>query len=176
MNLRMAILGSALLVGLVAYRAPHAAEENTDSTQLPDEEKVFLDAVARGDKSEMELSKLALSKSHTPAVRVLAQQMLSDHNRNYADLQSLCEKKKYAIAPELDASHRAILRKLQAAASDDAFDRAYLDAMNADHGNMAVLLDRTANNSNDAAIKQFAGDTLLTEKKHGQSARDMAEK
>jgi putative membrane protein len=175
MNIRLATLGSAAAL-ILSLGSVHAADENTDSSQLPDAEKSFLEAAAATDKSEIELSKVALAKSRTPAVKSFAQQMITEHNNNYRDLQALCDKKSFLIAPELDSGHRAILRKLQSGSGDESFDHAYIDAIVSDHAQMDTALDQIANNSNDADLKQFAADTLLVFQKHEQMAKDLSGK
>ncbi|QBB70608.1 DUF4142 domain-containing protein [Pseudolysobacter antarcticus] len=175
MNIRHASLAIALVFAMPCGNA-FGDEENIDSTQLHDMDKAFLDAAASADHAEIELSKVALAKTRTPAIRTFAQQMIADHGKNYLELQTLCRNKKYAIAPELDADHRTLLRKLNSANSDDGFDRAYLDATIADHMRMDALLDRAANNSNDSDIKRYSANTSLIVKKHEQMAQDLVAK
>jgi predicted outer membrane protein len=103
-------------------------------------------------------------------VRSFAQQMADDQSSNYRDLQALCEKKGYAIVPQMDSRQAEIFNKLQSASGSAALDRVYVDAIAADQSGMESLLEKIANNSNDSDITRFASDTLISVKKHEQMA------
>jgi putative membrane protein len=140
---------------------------------ISDADKAFLDTMAASDMAEVELSQLATSQALSAQVRDFAQTIASDHGENYQALLDLCRDKKYAIAPRIDATHGEVMRKLRAADSPEAAERAYLDAIARDQAMIDSLLEQIAGNSNDADISRFAADTLATVKSHEDSAKQL---
>jgi len=156
------------LVAVVAVTNTSAA------TSLTDSDKAFLDAIATSDVAEVELSRAALARLQTPAVNSLAQAITSDHNQNYQALVDLCRQKQYAVAPQLDAYHGEVLRKINAAPSAQAAEQIYIDAVTADQSALNGLLEQTAGNSNDTEVARFASDLLTMVKSHAATAEQLS--
>jgi len=156
------------LVAVVAVTNTSAA------TSLTDSDKAFLDAIATSDVAEVELSRAALARLQTPAVNSLAQAITSDHNQNYQALVDLCRQKQYAVAPQLDAYHGEVLRKINAAPSAQAAEQIYIDAVTADQSALNGLLEQTAGNSNDTEVARFASDLLTMVKSHAATAQQLS--
>ena len=167
-TLRSGVAGALLISGCI-FAGGAAA-----NAQLTDTDKAFLDTVAAGDVAAVELSRAALPHLRTPAVNGLAQTVTSDHNENYQALMDLCRQKQYAVAPQLDAYHADLLRKIQATASSDAVERIYVDAVTADQSALNSLLEQTAGNSNDTEIARFASSLLAMVKSHEAAAEHLA--
>jgi len=144
-------------------------------TQLTDTDRAFLDAVAASDVAQVELSRAALPRLQTPAANHLAQTITSDHNANYQALLDLCRQKQYVIAPQLDTYHGELLRRIRDAASTEAAERIYIDAVSADQSALNSLLEQTAGNSNDTEIARFASDLLTTVKSHSSTAQQLSD-
>ena len=159
---------AALLLATFTAAGIHAA------TALTDTDKAFLDAVAASDVAEVELSRAVLARLQTPAVNSLAQAITSDHNENYQALVDLCRQKQYAVAPQLDAYHGEVLRKIKGAPSAEAAERIYVDTVSADQSALDGLLEQTAGNSNDTEVARFASDLLATEKSHAATAEQLS--
>jgi putative membrane protein len=173
MNIRLVVIGSSTAL-VMCLGLGWAVGQDGDSRQLAGTDKAFLDDVAAGDKSEIDLGTVAAGKALAPAVRSLAQQMVAEHGNNFRELQTLGGKKNYPIAAQPEANHGELLDKLVSADSGEAFDREYLDAVVADHALMQGVLERIANDSNDSDIVRFAADTLAAAKKHEQMAKALA--
>ena len=144
------------------------------ATPLTDTDKAFLDAIAASDVAEVELSRAALARLQTPGVNSLAQSITSDHNQNYQALVDLCRQKQYAVAPQLDAYHGEVLRKINAAPSAQAAEQIYIDTVTADQSALNGLLEQTAGNSNDTEVARFASDLLTMVKAHGAAAEQLS--
>lgn len=151
-----------------------AVADTSAATSLTDSDKAFLDAIATSDVAEVELSRAALARLQTPAVNSLAQAITSDHNQNYQALVDLCRQKQYAVAPQLDAYHGEVLRKINAAPSAQAAEQIYIDAVTADQSALNGLLEQTAGNSNDTEVARFASDLLTMVKSHAATAEQLS--
>ena len=88
--------------------------------------QTYLNQAAGADMFEIESSKLALEKSRDPAVQALARQMLADHTRSAAKMQSASSaiglKSQVNAVGGVAAQNLAQLRNL----SGEEFDRMYL--------------------------------------------------
>jgi predicted outer membrane protein len=165
--LRIASPMAAILIGL-AVSGPGGAATLTDT------DKAFIDAVAASDVAQVEMSRVALERLQTPAINSLAQTITSDHNENYQALLDLCREKQYAVAPQLDAYHGELLRKMKSAPSTEDVERLYVEAVNADQSALNGLLEQTAGNSNDTEVARFASDMLATVKSHSAVGQQLA--
>jgi len=128
----------------------------------------FVKKAALDGMTEVQLGKIALSKSQDPAIRKFAQQMVDDHTKANEQLASIAKSKGFDVPKELDAEHKAVIQSLNAK-SDQAFDTAYAEAMNKDHA-QAVALFEGASKSTDSDLAGFARKTLPTLNEHKQMA------
>jgi putative membrane protein len=128
----------------------------------------FVKKAALAGMTEVELGKIALSKSQDPAIRKFAQQMVDDHTKANDKLVSIAKTKGITVPAELDAEHKAMIQAMNAK-SGAAFDTAYAEAMNKDHAK-AVALFEGASTSTDSDLSRFAKTTLPTLNEHKQMA------
>ncbi len=159
MKLRHLALTASMLTALAS--APVYAHGKMLSAQE------FVTKASVGNEFEIESSQLALDRSHSDAVKSFAQHMVDDHSDTATKLSDVLDHSASHAQPAegLDDKHQKMLSKLESA-PDAAFDRQYI-AMQSDAHNEAIgLFGNYAKNGHDAALKQFAGDTLPTLKKH----------
>lgn len=119
----------------------------------------FMTEAARGGMAEIELSRLATTKSQNAEVKQYANQMIQDHTNASAELKQLAGKKSVTLPTDLDAEHKALKDKLSNL-SGAAFDREYVNAMVADHEKTVDLFEAQAGGGTDADAKAFAAKTL----------------
>jgi putative membrane protein len=123
---------------------------------MPD---AFMTEAAKGGMAEVELSRLATTKSKNAEVKKFAQQMIQDHTNANTELKQLAGKKNVTLPTELDAEHKAEKDKLSGLSGAE-FDKEYVNAMVADHEKSVSLFKTQANNGTDADAKAFAAKTL----------------
>jgi putative membrane protein len=112
--------------------------------------------LAYANLAEIDLAKLAQSKSKNDEVLNFARQMVDDHTKALDQLQQLAQQKSVTLPTELDAKHKAEQKRLQAM-SGAAFDREYLaKAGVSDHNQAHRLVARVEANAHDADLKQLA--------------------
>jgi putative membrane protein len=149
--------------------APGAATAGTVSKA---DQKIIVD-LAQGNMAEIELAKLAQSKSQNDQVKTFAQQMIDDHTKALTEVQQLAQSKGVMLSNELDQKHKAELDKL-AALSGDAFDRAYMaQAGVSDHKKMHAMLAQDQKRAKDPDVKALAARMLPTVDQHLKSAQQM---
>ena len=119
----------------------------------------FMTEAAKGGMAEVELSKLATSKSQNAEVKKFAQKMIEDHTNANAELKQLAGKKTVTLPTELDAAHNATKDKLSGLTGAE-FDKEYVSAMVADHEKSVSLFKAQADGGTDADAKAFAAKTL----------------
>jgi putative membrane protein len=132
----------------------------------------FFEAAAQTGMTEISAATLATQRSQAADTKSYAAAMTADHSKHNAELKTLAQRKSVTLPTELDGAHQGKLDDLtQEAASD--FDQAYADAMVEGHENAVELFERTADDSKDAEIRQFASSSLPTLKRHLEMARSL---
>ena len=155
-------LAAALTAGVLVLSFGPRAQAATD----PAGPQQFLTKAAQGGLAEIKLSALAKSKTQSAEVRKIAQEMVTDHGKSNADLESIARTKGLIVPQEIDSAHQATFDTLLAQ-SDEAFDAAYLDAMKKDHAGAIALFEAEGGSADkDSGLKAFAAKTLPTLKMH----------
>lgn len=140
----------------------------TDTGKSPPEPIAFVTKAAQTGMTEVELGKVALSKSQDPQVRSFAQRMVDDHGKANAELTSIAKAKGIDTPKALDAEHRAMVEELKGKSGAD-FDRSYSHHMNMGHSDAIELFEKESR-SGDATLAGFAKKTLPTLKEHKELA------
>ncbi|MGE5833438.1 MAG: DUF4142 domain-containing protein [Acidobacteriota bacterium] len=136
---------------------------------LPNADAQFLKTVNGDNLAEIECANLANTKSTNDQVKALASKLLTDHQENQSELQSLASTKHVTLSSEVPAAKKGVkdrLSKLDGA----AFDKAYVAEMIKDHKAAIAAFQREAK-STDPDVKAFADKTLPTLKEHLSQAQ-----
>ena len=162
-----------------AASSPHQHESTTSSMKAATDNAVeagsnpatFVKTAALDGMTEVELGKLAASKSSTSDVKRFAQKMVQDHEQANQQLTAIARSKGLAVPTKLDAKHEAMVQELSAK-SGAAFDSAYASHMAKAH-TKAVALFEAASQSSDSDLAAFAKKTLPTLQQHEQLANNL---
>lgn len=162
--------------GIDAYAASSPHQREAMESASPDDAKMkgsespasFVNKAAQDGMTEVELGKLALSKSDNPDVKQFAQQMVQDHGKANTELAGIAKEQNLEIPRQLDSQHQAIVRKL-GSKSGTAFDSAYAENMVTDHSK-AITLFQSEAKSSDPELADFAKTTLPTLQEHKRMA------
>jgi putative membrane protein len=125
----------------------------------------FLKEAAQGGMAEVQLSQLAAQKASRADVKSFAEKLVTDHSNANDEVKALAARKNIDLPMALDAKHKATHDKL-ASLSGAAFDRAYLDAMLADHRTDVAEFKRQSTMNQDPDVKAWAAKTLPTLEEH----------
>jgi putative membrane protein len=131
----------------------------------------FIKEAAMGGMAEVELGNLAQERASSDEVKSFAKRMVDDHTKVNEDLEQVAQKKNVTLQKALDAKHKALYDRLSKL-SGKAFDRAYMDAMLADHHHDVAAFQREAKSS-DPDVRDFATRSLPTLEQHLASAQQV---
>jgi putative membrane protein len=163
-----------------AASSPHqheAAKEKVSASDLKMARQdgavpaTFVKKAALDGMTEVELGKVAMSKSQDTKVRDFGQRMVTDHGKANAELASVAQGKGIDVPKSLDGEHQSMVQMLSSK-SGAAFDAAYRDHMNADHSK-AIALFEGASSGSDAELAALAKKTLPTLKEHKRLAETL---
>jgi putative membrane protein len=121
--------------------------------------------------TEIQLGRLALSRSQTDSVLKFAQQTIADSDQADAALGAVALMKNISVPKEIDASHQSIVQSL-ASKQGRAFDTAYINQMLVAH-RRAISLYTAAAGQTDSEIAAFAYKALPTLKTHQRMAQSL---
>ncbi|RZJ88219.1 MAG: DUF4142 domain-containing protein [Brevundimonas sp.] len=149
-------------VGAVA--APVAAATNES----------FVTNAAIGGMYEVEAGKIAAMRSTNPAIKAFGSKMVADHTAAGEKLKPLATALNLTIPAMMDQRHQGLIDNLRGATDQD-FDRVYLQQQEAAHNETKALLEAFGMTSNDATLKTWASETLPTVTAHQAMVDQMDE-
>jgi putative membrane protein len=130
----------------------------------------FAMQAAQGGMAEVQMARLALTKTRNATVQTFARRMVADHTPNNAQLASIMRSEGLAVPTALDPNSQAMMTRLQAL-SGRAFNRAYIIGQVRSHGQMQILMQSEINGGHDARLKAFARTTLPVVNMHLSMAK-----
>lgn len=160
MNIRnVAIAATLAACGLLGLMSPAIAGSLTA--------KEFVKKASISSEFEIESSKIALEKSQNKEIKEFAMSMIADHQKAGENLNATLKSSSSGAEAEtkLDDKHEALIKKLQAASKDD-FNKKYVSIQLEAHKKAVALFKDYAANGDDAALKDFAAQTLPTLQEH----------
>jgi putative membrane protein len=138
-------------------------------------DQAFVKEAAIGGMAEVDLGQLAASKASNPEVKQFGQRMVDDHGKANEELKSWASQKSVNLPTELDAKHKAEHAKLEKL-SGEAFDRAYMTSMVADHNKDVAEFQRQSKSAKDPDLRAWVTKTLPTLEDHQKSAKEISAK
>lgn len=122
----------------------------------------------------MESATLALHKSSSPAIKDFAHDLASQQSAVTSGLRRILAKRSDIALPDRpDARHLDLLRDLNDK-QGGAFDKAYIEAQRSTHHEVAVLMERYANEGDDPELKSFAAQSLPVFRELDRKAQGLA--
>lgn len=129
-------------------------EAKFEDTEIEDDTQWAV-AVADLGMLEVRLSKLALERSTTPAVKQFAQTMVDDHSKANDELTALAGQKNISLPTALsDKSQKKYNDLLEKTGKD--FEDAYTDCMVKDHKDAVDKFKKQAEKGEDGELKSWA--------------------
>lgn len=174
--------GTAVAQPSTAGHSKMAPEQKTASDQTAQgsaavgaADKAFATSAARGGLAEVEMGKLAADHAGSADVKQFGQRMADDHGKANDELKGWASKASVALPTEPSAKQKADLKRISGL-HGEAFDRAYMALMVADHNKDVAEFRRASTTARNADLKAWAGKTLPTLEEHQKMARDIAGK
>lgn len=135
--------------------------------------KAIMD-MAMSNMAEVEMGKMAQSKSQNADVKAFAQKMVDDHGKALTEVQTLAQSKGVTLPTELDAKHKAVAAKLEKA-NGDAFDNAYTKQGGvAAHKDTLAKLQKASKAAKDADVKGQVDKMIPVVQEHLKHAEQLA--
>jgi putative membrane protein len=130
------------------------------SASMVSSANAFVEKAALSDRYEIEAAMIALRRTTSPDLRLLAKTMVADHTASTHNLQAALEMQETrgVIGPptELDARHKTMIEHLEAA-PDDQFDATYIDQQVLAHEEALTLLVHFRDNGDNPQLRSCAG-------------------
>ena len=161
------------LCGLGAAAQTSAMKSDSATAGMDTADRAFVKKAAQGGMAEVELGKLATERASNPDVKKFGERMVNDHTKANDQLKEVASSKNVTLPKSLDAKDEATKKRLSSL-SGAAFDRAYMTDMVTDHTKDVAEFRRESSSAKDAAVKDFATQTLPTLQDHLQEAKKIA--
>lgn len=124
--------------------------------------------------AEVELGKLAQSKTQNAEVKEFASKMVEDHGAALAEVQTLAQAKGVTLPTALDAKHKAMATRLEKL-SGDAFDKTYVKQGGVGaHKETLTKLQKASKAAKDADVKAQVDKTIPVVQAHLKQAEQLA--
>jgi len=136
------------------------------------QDRLFARLLTAGGLAEVELGKLARSRSDDGTVKEFADRMVNDHGKANDALKSIADKSKTPLPGELDPDHKKIKADLEKLKGSE-FELAYMAAQIVEHQKAAQLLVWEIGSGEDGELQRFAARTLPTVIEHLEIARQI---
>src|SRR5262249_51363821 len=130
----------------------------------------FVMDAAKGGMAEVELGRLATQKASRDEVKKFGQRMVDDHGKANDELKSLAQTKNITLPANVGKKDKALEGRLSKL-SGSAFDKAYMQAMVADHRKDVNEFRRESQTGQDTDVKSWAAKTLPTLEDHLKMAQ-----
>lgn len=151
------------------------AMTDNNATQLTEGDTEFAVMAADAGMTEVELGKLALSKSSNADVKQYAQMMVDDHTAANNKLMSIAASKQITLPTSISDKHKKHVEDMTKMSGKD-FDKHYIAMMVDDHGEVVDAFKKENENTKDTDLKNFTSETLPVLMKHHDQAKALKDK
>ncbi len=155
-----------------------AEDENEvkfDANEAKEDDSEFLVSAAETNLMEIELGKLAQSKSTNAEVKKFANMMIKDHTKAWDELKAFATTNNISLPEAITEKGKEHYEDLNKKSGKD-FDKAYADMMANKHDDAISKMEKAAEDANSADVRTWAANMLPTLNGHLQQAKMLQEK
>lgn len=138
-------------------------------------DKEFVIKVASCNNAEIEISKLADSRSKTTEIREFAGKLVNDHKVAQDKLAELIKNRKFGVVAGLEKEAREDIKRLSKL-EGNAFDQAFLEHMVVEHTKAISMFENQVKNGTDSEVRDYAKEMLPDLRKHLTKAQELSKK
>jgi putative membrane protein len=171
-RLPVALAALMILGGGTVASAKSASAGHRSGTATNAQDAQFAKMAAMGGTAEISLSKLALMRTHDPAIKKFAMIMVHDHMALGHGLVVTARPLGLATPMMIDPEHQAIRARLSHL-SGKAFDSAYMSVMIVDHAKTASLFQKEIAYGKNLHMTNLATKNVNTVQNHLQMAQNI---
>ena len=171
---RVFITGAAL--GAAIFAASALQAQNTTpppESNISHRAKEFLKEAAQANQTEIAMANAAEGKTQNAQVKELAHMMRTDHEQNYAQVQTLAQAHGITLDASLDMLNQHEVNRLQKVHDAD-FDKDYTKVMLKDHVKCIKRFEKAGADIEEQDVKQYALNTLPALRHHLQKSEEAA--
>lgn len=128
------------------------------------DDKEFLEQSSQGNVAEVELAKLALSKTSNPQIKMFAKKMIHDHEMLARNMKPFLVNAGVQPSTSLNSEHQALYNKLKELNGDE-FNKEYVEDMDKDHHKDLEAFQKEIASTQDASLKAAVekGETVIAQ-------------
>ncbi len=151
------------------------ANLDTEATDSLEDDSEYLVDAAEVDMKEIELGKLAQTKSTNADVKALGKMMVDAHTKATADTKKLADSKGITLPASATEKVQDTYKDLNDKTGVD-FDKAYADKMVDGHEKMIDKMEKASEKAKDPDIRMWAANMLPELRKHLEHSKMVKEK
>lgn len=176
----MAVSVAAAMFGAVGAQAQTTQPAGASGTaasaaKLTAADRKAIMDMGMSNMAEVEMGKLAQSKSQNAEVKAFAQKMVDDHGKALTEVQTLAQSKGVTLPTELDAKHKAMADRL-GKLSGDSFDKTYVKQGGVGaHKETLTKLQAASKGAKDPDVKGQVDKMLPVVQEHLKHAEQLAQ-
>jgi len=170
----VALFGLVLVFGRsMASPAQSSPQSSGDKQAASTPDHHFASNAAAGGAAEVKFGELAQEKASDPAVKAFGKRMVDDHTKAGEQLKEVAQTENMTLPSDMKAVDKAHYDRLSKLSGSE-FDRAYMQMMVKDHEEDVAEFKKEAASGKNAAMKNFAAQTLPNLEDHLKEAREIA--
>lgn len=137
-------------------------------TPIKHADKSFIEKAAKAGREEVEISRVAVTRTTNPHIQAFAQMVVDDHSSANEALAALAANKEVRLpAKDMDEADKWMKK------DGRDFDEDYIGKMISAHKDAVELFEKEANKGEDAETQAFARATLPKLQHHLEIALDL---
>lgn len=148
---------------------PAMAQKSVKGPAMSDQQ--FVDFAAQTDMVEANLGQLADSAASSQQVKDYAQMLVTDHTNDFHQLSGIASQANLTMPSAIDTAHNKMMIAPFQKVKDAAFDKKYVHEMIAGHTKAIAIYKKEAADAENAALKDYAEQTLPALQKHLDGAK-----
>lgn len=147
-------------------------EAKFDTIDSKEDDSEFLVDAAEIDLAEIEIGKLAQTKSTNAEVKKFGKMLVDEHTKSTAEVKAIADKKNISLPTSLTEEGQDEYNKLNEKTGVD-FDKKFVDKMIDGHEKAIDKFTKASENANDEEIKAWASKSVTSLTAHLQHARQL---
>ncbi|WDF65262.1 DUF4142 domain-containing protein [Flavobacterium sp. KACC 22763] len=150
--------------------AEDANEAKFDSIDSKEDDSEFLVDQAEINLAEIEIGKLAQTKSTNPEVKKFGKMLVDEHTKSASEVSALAKAKNFTLPTSLTEEGQEEYNKLNEKSGID-FDKKFADMMIDGHEKAIKKLDKAAKDANDQEVRTWASTNIAGLTAHLEHAK-----
>lgn len=135
---------------------------------------MFVTNAAIGGMYEVEAGRIAAQRSTNPRIKAFGEKMVADHGKANEELKPIAAAANLTVPTALDQRHQGLIDNLRGATDQD-FDRVYLQQQEAAHNETAMMLETYGRTGDHEGLKGWAAKTLPVVHAHARTVDGLDE-